>query len=129
VIWLNCLSVDSVPVIWHNCLYGEGHASDLVELPVPVIWQNCLYVDSVPVIWQNCLSVDSAVPMIWQNCLWRSVPVIWQNCLYVGKPKVGVSTPKDWGLHTLRLGSPHPKVGVSTPAGSFLAGYCSLLAG
>jgi hypothetical protein len=29
--------VDSVPVIWQNCLSVEERASD-----VPVFWQNCL---------------------------------------------------------------------------------------
>jgi hypothetical protein len=37
VIWHNCLSVDSVAVIWQNYLSA-------VEDSVPVIWQNCLYV-------------------------------------------------------------------------------------
>ncbi len=46
MIWQNCLSVDSAPVIWQNCLYVEEHASDLAELPGPVIWQNFLYLDS-----------------------------------------------------------------------------------
>ena len=51
-------SVDSVPVIWQNCLHVEERAIDLSELPVPVIWQNCLSVDSAPVIWQNGLYVE-----------------------------------------------------------------------
>ena len=35
VILQNCLSVDSVPLIWQkNCLYVEERASDLAELPV-----------------------------------------------------------------------------------------------
>ena len=34
VIWQNCLSVDSAPVIWQNRLYLEEHAIDLAELPV-----------------------------------------------------------------------------------------------
>ena len=57
VSWQDCaVSVESVPVIWQNCLYVEEHASDLAELPaVPVIWQNCLSVDGGLVIWQNCL--------------------------------------------------------------------------
>ncbi len=66
MIWQNChslcLSVDSVPVIWQNCLYVEEHASDLAELPYPVIWQNCLYVEEraselpeLPVpMWRAC---------------------------------------------------------------------------
>ena len=58
VIWQNCLSVDSVPLIWQNRQHVEEIASNLAELPVPVIWQNCLSVDSVPVIWQNCLYVE-----------------------------------------------------------------------
>ena len=32
-------AVNSVPVIWQNCLYVDEHASDLAELPVPAIWQ------------------------------------------------------------------------------------------
>ena len=61
LIWQqNCLSVDTVPVIWQNCLYVEERESaGFAELPVPVIWQNCLSVDSaVPVIWQSCLYVE-----------------------------------------------------------------------
>ncbi len=58
VIWQDCVSIESVPVIWQNHLYMEEYASDLAELPVPVIWQNCLPVGSVPVIWQSCLFVE-----------------------------------------------------------------------
>ena len=78
VIWQNCLSVDSVPVIWQKSQHHvEECASDLAELPVPVIlaelsvWGECasdLAELPVPVIWLNCLSVESAVPVIWQNC-------------------------------------------------------------
>ena len=32
------LSVDSVPVIWQNCLYVEECASDLADLPVFAQW-------------------------------------------------------------------------------------------
>jgi hypothetical protein len=75
VIWQNCLSVDSVPVIWHtSSLHVEKHASDLAEMLVPVIWQNCLSVDtSVTVILLNSRIV----------CLWRSVTVILLNIQYV----------------------------------------------
>ena len=31
VVWQNCLSLDSVQVIWHNYLYVEKCASDLVD--------------------------------------------------------------------------------------------------
>jgi hypothetical protein len=36
VIWQKCLSVDTVPVIRHNCLYVEECTSDLARLPVHV---------------------------------------------------------------------------------------------
>ena len=76
VIWQNCLSVDSVPmigrlscariacmrrsvpVIWQKSLLLEERANALAELPVPVIWQNSLSVESVPVIWQNSQYVE-----------------------------------------------------------------------
>jgi hypothetical protein len=41
VIWQNCLSGESVPLIGQNSHYVEERASDLAELPVSVIWQNC----------------------------------------------------------------------------------------
>ena len=54
MIWLNCMSVEEfasdlaelpVPVILWNCLWSVDSVS--------VIWQNCLLWRKVPVIWQN----------------------------------------------------------------------------
>ena len=44
LIFQNCLSVDSVPVIWRNSPYVEECASDLAELPFGRIvcpWTQC----------------------------------------------------------------------------------------
>ena len=84
LIWQNCLSVDSVPVIWQNSPYVEECASDLAELPfgrIVCLWVQCASASDltelpVPVIWQNspyveeCASDLAELPFGRIDCLW-----------------------------------------------------------